>query len=299
MKLAVGTAQFGMKYGIKKKIIKKEEIKKINSYLKKSKINLLDTAQTYGSAESIIGKNFSKNFNFITKIKIPKKRYKDILSWLSLNINNSIKKLKTKKIYGLLIHDYKDLKGKKGLLLIKNLKKLQKKGLIKKIGISIYNPKELDVIIKIFKPDIVQFPYNVLDQRIETSGWLNKLSKLRIETYARSCFLQGLLTNFQKDKKIYNKFKPYKKTLKKWFKWCKNNNISPSKACLHFVKSQRKIDYIVVGFDNFMELKDLNTKFKSKKILIPNIFSSNNINLIDPRKWYKQNNLINKKKNLR
>ncbi len=37
MKLAVGTAQFGMKYGLKKKIIKKEEIKKIRSFLKKIK----------------------------------------------------------------------------------------------------------------------------------------------------------------------------------------------------------------------------------------------------------------------
>ena len=72
-------------------MIKKEEIKKINYYLKKSKINLLDTAQTYGSAESIIGKNFSKNFNFITKIKISKRRYKDKLSWLSLNTMTQLK----------------------------------------------------------------------------------------------------------------------------------------------------------------------------------------------------------------
>ncbi len=287
MKLAVGTAQFGMKYGLKKKTIKKEELKKIRSFLKKSKINLLDTAQSYGIAERIIGNNFSKKFNFITKIKTPKVSYKDNLSWLLPTINNSIKKLKTKKLYGLLIHDYKDLKGEKGILLIRALKKLQKKGIIKKIGISIYNPKELDTIIKIFKPDIVQFPYNVLDQRIESSGWLNKLNKLKIRTFARSCFLQGLLINFQKDKKIYNKFRPYEKILTKWFEWCKNNNISPSKASLDFVRSQRKIDYIVVGFDNLEELKDLNTKFKSKKNLIPNIFSSNNINLIDPRKWYK------------
>ena len=35
---------------------------------------------------------------------------------------------------------------------------------------------------KIFKPDIVQFPYNVLDQRIESSGWLNKLNKLYLYT---------------------------------------------------------------------------------------------------------------------
>ena len=55
----------------------------------------------------------------------------------------------------------------------------------------------------------------------------------------------------------------------------------------HVAKTLLQAGHSIVGFDNFMELKDLNTKFKSKKILIPNIFSSNNINLIDPRKWYK------------
>jgi aryl-alcohol dehydrogenase-like predicted oxidoreductase len=287
MKLVIGTAQFGMKYGLKKKKIKDNEFKKIKSFLIKSKINKIDTAQSYGNSEKVLGDYYFKNFKFISKINIPKIKNNDIFNWLSNEVDISLKKLQTKTLYGLLIHDYKDLKGKKGILYINALKKLKKKGLVKKIGISIYNPNELNSVVKVFKPDIVQFPYNVLDQRIVTSGWLNKLKKLKIETYARSCFLQGLLLNFQKINRIKDNFKSFEKTLNKWFSWCVNNNISPIKASLDFVRAQQKIDYLIVGFDNVNELRDLKKNFSTKKVFVPNIFTSNNINLIDPRKWYK------------
>ena len=83
------------------------------------------------------------------------------------------------------------------------LKNLKNKGIIKKIGISIYNPKELDLVFNILNPDIVQTPYNLFDRRIEYSGWINKLFQQNIEIHSRSVFLQGLLLknkmNYQKN----------------------------------------------------------------------------------------------------
>ena len=235
MKLAIGTAQFGMQYGLEKKKIKISEIQKIKLFLVKSKILKIDTASNYGNSEKILGDLNFKNFKIISKLKIPKIKTSDIPDWISKEINISLKNIKSKKLYGLLIHDYRDLNGKKGILLINELKKLKKRGIVKKIGISIYNPNELNKVMRIFKPEIIQFPYNVLDQRIETTGWLKKLKSLKIETYARSCFLQGLLLNFKKKNKIRNNFKLYKSILNKWFVWCSDNNISPVKGCLDFV----------------------------------------------------------------
>ena len=65
MKLVIGTAQFGMKYGLKKKKIKDNEFKKIKSFLIKSKINKIDTAQSYGNSEKVLGDHYFKNFKFI------------------------------------------------------------------------------------------------------------------------------------------------------------------------------------------------------------------------------------------
>jgi len=287
MKLAIGTAQFGMQYGLERKKIKISEIKKIKSFLVKCKILKIDTASNYGNSEKILGDLNFKNFKIISKLKIPKIKTSDIPNWISKEINISLKNIKLKKLYGLLIHDYRDLNGKRGILLINELKKLKKRGIVKKIGISIYNPNELNKVMRIFKPEIIQFPYNVLDQRIETTGWLKKLKSLKIETYARSCFLQGLLLNFKKKNKIRNNFKLYKSILNKWFVWCSDNNISPVKGCLDFVRSQNKIDYLIIGFNDLSELREIKKNFDNKKVFIPNIFSVNNINLIDPRKWYR------------
>jgi hypothetical protein len=54
---------------------------------------------------------------------------------------------------------------------------------------------------------------------------------------------------------------------------------------LHFVKQYKEIDYLIVGFNNYNQLKEIIDLFNKKQIIIPNKFSTNNINLIDPRKW--------------
>ena len=155
------------------------------------------------------------------------------------------------------MHDYKDLLGYRGKRYLKLLIDLKKKNIVKKIGISIYDPKELDLIQTIFKPDIVQAPFNVFDQRLKNSGWLDKLKKSNVKIYARSCFLQGLLLNYSHTNRIKNAFADYKKYLDSWFHWCKINKISSLKACLAFLKQQKKIDFLVIGFDNFSQLKKI------------------------------------------
>ena len=42
---------------------------------------------------------------------------------------------------------------------------LKKRGLIEKIGVSVYSPEELNKILKSFKIDVVQLAMNIFDQR--------------------------------------------------------------------------------------------------------------------------------------
>ena len=52
-KLIIGTANFGLNYGIKNNYNKLsfEKVKKILNYAKKNKIQVIDTASSYGDAE--------------------------------------------------------------------------------------------------------------------------------------------------------------------------------------------------------------------------------------------------------
>ena len=52
---------------------------------------------------------------------------------------------------------------------------------------------ELDVLCQRFEFDLVQAPFNILDRRLATSGWLAKLAAMGTEVHVRSVFLQGLL----------------------------------------------------------------------------------------------------------
>jgi aryl-alcohol dehydrogenase-like predicted oxidoreductase len=283
MKLVIGSVLLGMNYGVlNNKKISLNEFKKIEKLVIKSKIKYIDTATSYGVSEKIIGNSKLKKLHIITKIKLPNKKNIDVKKWLLNEISKSLSKLKIKKIYGILIHNYKDLLGKYGKNYLFSLQELKKKKIIKKIGISVYDIKEIEKIWKFWKPDLIQVPFNPIDNRILDSGWLNILKKFKVKIFARSIFLQGLLIHNDSTLRINKK---YKILLNKFKNWCFRNNISLLQACLHFAKQFKKIDYLVVGFNNYNQLKEIIDVFKKKQIIIPKKFATNKINLIDPRKW--------------
>ena len=283
MKLVIGSAQLGMNYGLfNNRKINHKEFKKIEKLVLKSKINFIDTAISYGDSENIIGSSKLKNLHIITKIKLPSKKNIHVRNWTLKEISKSLYKLKIKKIYGVLIHDYKDLLGKYGKDYLLSLQELKKKKIIKKIGISVYDSHEIKKIWKFWKPDLIQVPFNPLDNRILDSGWVDVFRKFKVKIFARSVFLQGLLIN-EDNSFIVNK--NYLILLNKFKNWCYKNNISLLQACIHFVKQFKKIDYLVVGFNNYSQLKEIIDVFKKKQIIIPKKFSTNKKNLIDPRKW--------------
>ena len=283
MKLVIGSAQLGMNYGLfNNKKINRKEFKKIEKLVLSSKINFIDTATSYGNSEKIIGNSKLKKLHIITKIKLPSKKNIHIRNWVSKEISRSLVKLKINKIYGVLIHNYKDLLGKNGKNYLLSLQELKRKKIIRKIGISVYNPQEIKSIWKFWKPDLIQAPFNPLDNRILESGWINILKKFKVKIFVRSIFLQGLLIN-ENNSFVINKNS--KILLNKFRNWCFKNNVSLLQACLHFIKQFKKIDYLVVGFNNYNQLKEIIDVFKKKQINVPRKFSTKKINLIDPRKW--------------
>ena len=285
MKIALGTANFGQKYGLSKKNIKSnKKIEKILKFSNSSNINLIDTSSNYGSSEILLGKNSLKNFKLVTKIKtsIKEKKSNNLENIIYKKVEKSLLKLNIKKLYAILLHDINDLKGNRKHLIIKVLKKLKKKKLVSKIGISIYDPKELDFIWSFWKPDIVQCPFNILDQRIFKSGWLNRLIKNRVEVHVRSIFLQGLL--LKNEKTVPKKFKKWNNIFRKWDKYCNEENISKLQACINFIKFFKKISYVVVGFENISQIKKITEYFNNNKKKYTSLTCSGT-KLINPRLW--------------
>jgi len=282
MKLVLGSVQLGKNYGlVNGKKIKRADISKIINLVLKSKISFIDTSANYGNSEKIIGNSRLNRLNIITKFKLPNKKI-DISNWVERNILFSLKKLNVNMIYGLLVHDVNDVLKKSGKSYLNCLLNLKKIGIVKKIGLSVYSPEDLNIVWKFWKPDIVQVPFNILDNRFLVSNWFKKLKKNNIKIFVRSCFLQGLLIS---DCDLIKKFKKHKKILDKFSLWCLDNNLSKIKASLHFVKKYKMIDYLVIGFNSYGQLKEIIKIFNQPLVKIPTLFRCNKLSLIDPRRW--------------
>lgn len=284
-KICIGSANFGSSYGInKKKPISKKVLKKIFSYAKKNKINFIDTAINYKKSEINIGSLNKTNIKIITKIsKIPK-YVVNIEKWIIKKTNESCKRLNIKKLYGLLVHDTSELRNnKKAKLFYKAFDYLIQNKIVEKVGLSIYEPKELDKYFNSYNFKIVQTPINILDRRIASSGWLRKLKNNDVEIYARSIFLKGILL---KDvDKIDSSFLKWKKKLSYFEKWTKKNNLSKIEACIRYVDSFKEIDKIIFGISNEKQLED-NAKFlKKNRLYVSDYLNINSGNILNPKKW--------------
>tara|TARA_B100000795_G_scaffold267179_1_gene251526 strand:- start:273 stop:1121 length:849 start_codon:yes stop_codon:yes gene_type:complete len=279
MYLTIGTVQFGMKYGLRKKKIQTKEIIKIKKTIKNNNIIYLDTSINYGDSEKKIGLLNIGDKKIITKILLPKKKIKNLEIWYKNSIKESLKKLKVKSLYALLIHDTSNIlgKNKKFLDLILD----SKKKMISKIGISVYDVSEVNKILKFWTPDIIQFPANIFDQRFLERKFLQNIKRLKIEIYARSCFLQGVLLS--KKLKIGNNRSH--QIFESFLEWCKKNKTTQLISCLHFIKQIKYIDSLIVGFDDANQLNEIIYAFNQRTIAVPYKFINNEKKLIDPRKW--------------
>ena len=284
MKIIIGSAQFGLNYGIANNYLTVEsnEIIKILNLAKKNKINTIDTAAQYGTSEKKIGEIINSDFFINTKLPFIDNQIEYSTLWLEKKINKSLNNLKVKSLNSLFIHNIKDLLDLKNTTFINDLNLFKKKGYFKSIGISIYSPKELDKVIDFFKPDIVQAPYNIFDQRIEITGWLEKLNNLDIEFHARSVFLQGILLD---QKFINNKFfSKWSFLFNKWFQWCNENGISPLDASLAKPMNNININKIVVGVNSEFQLNEIIYSCKKQIKTTPD-FTCDDEELLNPYNW--------------
>jgi aryl-alcohol dehydrogenase-like predicted oxidoreductase len=282
LKLALGTVQFGIKYGINNisGVPSDVELETMLSMAKKAGIELLDTAQEYGNAEERLGKFTEYDFHIVTKFKKLESPYP-----FQEELRKSLNKLNIECVYGYMAHDAD--------LLIENpnwwqgLQEAKSHGLVKKIGYSLYTINQLELLLaKQFIPDIIQFPYNILDQRF--APYMPELISLGAEIHIRSVYLQGLL--HMNPKTLSNKLMPLKSNLIKLQELATKYNHSISDLCLGFALNNPFISKVVIGVDNALQLSEniLTCQRVSLSSTVINellAIEAIDLNLLNPTNW--------------
>jgi aryl-alcohol dehydrogenase-like predicted oxidoreductase len=285
VKLALGTAQFGMQYGVANNAGQPSEIKvkKILQIASAQGINTLDTAIAYGDCEERLGKIGVSNWQIISKLPAFSSDIGNINEEVRAVVDKSLQRLGVERIYGLLLHRPDQLLEKNGDALYRALQQLKSDGLVHKVGISIYDPSSLENILPNFSFDLVQTPFNPFDRRVILSGWASRLNSLGIELHVRSIFLQGLL--LMKQGKRPSQFERWSPIWNRWHEWLRDMNITALQACLGFVASFPQIDRTLVGVENPNQLLEIVEGMQRPALAIPEEFSSNDLDLINPANW--------------
>jgi aryl-alcohol dehydrogenase-like predicted oxidoreductase len=262
-KLALGTVQFGMSYGISNDlgIPDNSELNSIFNIAALNGIKVLDTAPSYGNAEERIGLLSKNCFRVVTK-------FANVANKQALNdsLNQSISRCKVEQIYAYLAHNSVELISKPDLWDF--LLSERDKGRINKIGYSLYNTNQLEQLLLLgMKPDIVQLPYNLIDRKFE--NYLPELKSYGTEIHVRSVFLQGLF--FMDTEFLPDKLQPLKSTLLEIKRLCAENNLTIAQLLLSYVNHHPIIDKIIVGVASARQLSenisDIATEHLSNDIL--------------------------------
>jgi len=284
-KLALGTANFGFPYGISNQLgqILPDSVADILQVAKHAGIGCLDTAVAYGKSQKVLGEIGVSGWRLVSKISSIELGCEDVSGYVNRQVEIILGDLQVSSIDTVLVHNAQDLIGENGDQIFSELQKFRQHKLISKIGVSIYGPTDLETISSRYPIEVVQAPLNVLDNRIERSGWLEKLSEHKIEVLTRSLFLQGLLISRELQKTPF--FQPWYRALQQWNELSDAAGKSDLVNCVAHVKSFDQVSQIVVGVDSATQLGEVLDAFSSPARRVDGLDFEEDEVLINPSKW--------------
>lgn len=284
-RLALGTVQFGMPYGVANQAgqVSRDEATAILDRAWAAGISTLDTAIAYGECEKQLGEIGIGQWQVISKLPAISESCQDVAVWVKQSVFGSLSRLGIPKLYGILLHHPRQLLTAQGNILYRALVALKDQRLVEKIGVSIYSPDELDALWPSFQFDLVQAPFNILDRRLATSGWLTRLHQTRTEVHVRSVFLQGLL--LLEHARRPARFDRWQPLWILWERWLDEQALTPLQACLGFALSYPEINRVLVGVDGLGQLREILATVGPEVATPPDTLMSENPDLINPSRW--------------
>lgn len=290
----LGTVQLGLDYGINNKTGKPDKYVAWEILDEAVKNNMIiDTAEAYGDSECVIGDYISnrnvKNISIITKIMPRSLRLEKGLQDMTVEslLMHSLERLGLSSVYGCLLHTPEELYDE---TVMDALDKCKSKGLVRAIGVSVYDYIDGINAVEDGRVDIVQVPYNILDRRFDTKEFTEKAKRNNVVVFARSPFLQGLLTCSQKE--IPDYLSDVGLIIESIDRIVEHYGYSRIEACMLFSLSASFVDYVVYGVETYEQMmedlsvqSDVEAFYECRNALIETAKQLRDNSIIFPSLW--------------
>lgn len=257
-RLVLGTAQFGMTYGIANQNGRPDP-KKVKEIIQEAwvrGVGTFDTAQGYGNAENVLGEVFKtlgigKDARVISKFS----HYMDHMDTEVMNaeLEKSLDRIGIHHFWGMMLHSESLIP-----LWEQGLRKIFQgfidKGKVKRVGISVYTPENAINALQLEGIDFVQIPGNIFDRRFEKKGVFDMAEKLDKRVHIRSIFLQGLmLMPIDSIPSKMNYVKPY---IEKLIEISSLFGLSREALAMGFVKQAYSNSHILFGVESLSQIRE-------------------------------------------
>ena len=198
----------------------------------------------------------------------------------------SLRQLQTSKLDGFLLHRASDLLTPDGEALLHWLESLRDRGLVDRIGVSIYEASDLEGL-PLDRLQLVQLPLSVFDQRLISDGTVDRLQDLGISVHVRSVLLQGLLLQPPNHWPDHLSL-AFREHHFRWLEALRNNGLSPLTGALGFIRACSGVEAVLCGVASRQELSEVLQAWgqaNTYTFVASDGWAWQNVLDLDPRGW--------------
>ncbi len=294
-RITLGTVQLGKRYGIANRTGQPshDEAHRIVSTALARGINAFDTARDYGDSERLLGEFLEEPLRsggvlVVTKLPQPPAGADRAATraHVRASVGKSLASLRLSHLPVCLLHRASDLRDP---AVLDALLELRQEGIIEHLGASVYAPDEAESALSVHGFDVLQVPFNVLDQRLARSGLLRRAADHAVAIFARSVFLQGLL--LLQDSAVPTHLAAVRPFNRQIAAIARDAGRSVRELALGFVAAQEGIGSVVVGVEREEQLSEIVADFVGARLepatleALRSGFEDVPEDLVNPSRW--------------
>lgn len=281
IELALGTAQFGMTYGIAGRgaPVPADEIRAILVRAWNSGVRTIDTAPVYGNIEARIDR-LAGDYAFAIVSKIPALPPALAADGVATFVEESIRETRARlgqRLSAILFHRSDDLLGNRADEAWQAAMMATADAEVQ-LGVSCYSPSDAAAVRARFPIAAAQIPGNAFDQRLASATGLGDLV-----IWLRSVFLQGLL--LLTPEQVAARIPAAAAAATAWSAWCRDHGLPPLQAALGILKALPGVRYCVVGVDRLSQLDEILEAWDLARPLHAPELACRDAHVTDPRRW--------------